>query len=171
MQKEILPLADSEFALYAVTGVSLLFSGVTTILLFKVSNNKVAAEKAETRIRALEDKFLELRTQVSPVWLAAQSKMIEELHHPNPKYAEMDGLLEKLDNNTLLPPERARLKVLALLRAVDFDPEITDLQRASALILGSVMDKVVIEKEALKTTPALIETGKETDGNPDQVIR
>ena len=89
-----------------------------------------------------------LSTQVSPLWARVQSQIASELHHPHPRYAEMDKLLEKLEAkpDELDDVERARLKTLLLERSIDMHEDITDSQRSSAKLMIGVMDKVLIEK-------------------------
>jgi hypothetical protein len=103
----------------------------------------------EASIVAINSRLDILATQVSPLWARVQSQIANELHHPNLRYAEMDKLLEKLESLDITSEERARLKELLLQRSVDTHSDIDDDQRSSALIMVSVMGKVLKEtKEA-----------------------
>jgi hypothetical protein len=88
-----------------------------------------------------------LKTQMSPLWARVQAQISSDLHHPNPRYFEMDMLLEKLEALTITDGERIRLKILLNERAQDMHPDISDSQRNSAEIMSRVMDKVLAEAE------------------------
>lgn len=89
-----------------------------------------------------------LDTQMSPLWATVQARISEDLHHPHPRYFEMDRLLEALENMTISVSGRSRLKVLLHERSVDMHPDITEAQRRSAKAMIPVMDLVVIEAES-----------------------
>lgn len=107
---------------------------------------KQTSARNALEIEKIKATLAELGFQVKPMWERVQRQLSEDLHHPNPKYKEMDGLLEKMDANDLNITETERLKILAAARSKDMAPEITDSQRASATILATVMDKVLEEK-------------------------
>src|ERR1700719_3058349 len=78
-------------------------------------------------IRAMELQLNTVSTQMSPLWAQVQARIAAELHHPHPRYKEMDKLLERLETkpSTITNGERVRLKELLSLRAVDTHPDIT----------------------------------------------
>jgi hypothetical protein len=81
-----------------------------------------------------------LQTQVSPLWARVQAQISSDLHHPRIRYAEMDGLLEKLEALTITQRERDRLKVLLNERATDMHEDITDDQRKKAKLMIDIME-------------------------------
>jgi hypothetical protein len=107
------------------------------------------------RLRDLEDKMAIVTTQVSPLWKQVESRIAAELHHPHPRYAEMDQLLEQLEARPLQLSDasRLRLKELLSLRAVDTHPDITPQQRSSAALMLGVMDKVLEETAMAADAP------------------
>jgi hypothetical protein len=110
--------------------------------------------KINTKLTDQAIQIAELKTQVSPLWAQVQARISSDLHHPNPRYYEMDGLLEKLEALTINPAERARLKVLLLERSNDHHPDITEEQRKKAGLMAQIMDMVVLEAK-----------GKDEDGD------
>jgi len=98
-----------------------------------------------TKMAMMEKSIIRLETQVSPLWANVQTQIARDLHHPHPRYFEMDKLLEKLEALTITPQERARLKVLLQERSVDMHADITDSQRTKAELMLKVMDIVVLE--------------------------
>ena len=108
------------------------------------------------RIRAMELQLNTVSTQMSPLWAQVQARIAAELHHPHPRYKEMDKLLERLETkpSTITNGERVRLKELLSLRAVDTHPDITPQQRSSAALMLGVMDKVQ-EETAIATDHAV----------------
>jgi hypothetical protein len=86
-----------------------------------------------------------LETQMSPLWSRVQARISSDLHHPHPRYFEMDRLLEKLEALTITMEERQRLKVLLLERSTDTHVDITDAQRKSAKAMIPIMDMVLLE--------------------------
>lgn len=116
----------------------------------KVSADSTAATARHSeRLDAVEKQLAQMDFKITPMWAKVQRQISEDLHQPHPRFKEMDGLLEKLDNETIdnYPGDRTKLKKLLLERSVDMDPEITDSQRASAAIMATVMDKVVAENK------------------------
>ncbi|MGC2234271.1 MAG: hypothetical protein WBA09_22410 [Candidatus Acidiferrum sp.] len=99
-----------------------------------------------------QDKEIEiLKTKISPLWMQVQARISSDLHHPSPRYLEMDALLEKLEALTITDEERTRLKVLLEERSTDMHAEINDEQRAKAKLMIGVMDLVL--DEARETKP------------------
>jgi len=97
------------------------------------------------RVRTMETTIAQLDTKVGPLWAQVQSKVAQELHHDDPKYAEMDKLLEQLINLTLTPENRSRLKTLLIARTTD--PHVSDEEQKSAQLMLLTMDKVVTESQ------------------------
>ena len=95
----------------------------------------------------------ELKTQVSPLWAKVQAQISADLHHPNPRYFEMDKLLEKLEALTISHEERERLKELLLERSLDMHEDITDEQRQKAQLMIQVMALVLMEAKDAKDIP------------------
>ena len=106
-----------------------------------------AVVRMNSRQAAMALALAKLEVQVSPMWATVQARMSSDLHHPHPRYARMDSLLEKLDNLTITIEERGELKELALARSVDMHEDITESQRMSALALIPLMDLVLLEAE------------------------
>ena len=106
-----------------------------------------AIRDLDLRLDAIEKDVARLGTQMSPLWARVQKQIAGELHHPHPRYKEMDTLLEELEALTISEAGRKRLKELLLLRSVDTHADITPEQRLSAKILISVMDKVLAEAQ------------------------
>jgi hypothetical protein len=105
-------------------------------------NSKLSEQEKEIAI---------LKTQISPLWMRVQARISADLHHPHPRYLEMDILLEKLDSLSISNVERSRLKVLLEERSTDTSHEINDEQRAKARLMIGVMDLVLDEaKEGAK---------------------
>jgi len=97
------------------------------------------------RIRALEVEQAKQAIQLSPLWARVQAQISSDLHHPHPRYLEMDTLLEELESLTITPSQRNRLKILLFERSTDMHPDITDSQREKAKLMIVVMDMVVAE--------------------------
>lgn len=110
---------------------------VTAVLAYCL---RINARQTEQAIQ-----IAELKLQMSPLWARIQAQISADLHHPHSRYAEMDGLLEKLDSLTILPEERTRLKVLLIERSEDMHKDITESQRQSAKMMIPLMDLVMIE--------------------------
>lgn len=99
------------------------------------------------RVAVLEQEVAILKTQMSPLWSSVQSQIARDLTHPHPQFAEMDELLQRLENLTITDAERVRLGLLLEERILSTDPEISEDERASAKLLKGVMKKVLKEKE------------------------
>lgn len=95
------------------------------------------------RMRTLETTVATLDTKVGPLWSQVQSRVAQELHHDDPKYAEMDHLLEELIALRISEPDRSRLRKLLTDRSTD--PLVTEAEHKSAQLMLLTMDKVVIE--------------------------
>jgi hypothetical protein len=124
--------------------VTTLIVGVVIVILTAILAYTV---RINDRQREQGEDIATLKTQISPLWQMVQAKITKDLHHPHPRYLEMDTLLEKLDALTITDNERLRLKVLLKERAQDMHADITPEQRISAEILLPVMDRVVMEIE------------------------
>jgi hypothetical protein len=98
-----------------------------------------------TQMTDLRLEVRELKTQVSPLWAKVQAQISSDLHHPHPRYLEMDKLLEKLESLKITNLERVRLKVLLFERSTDMHEDITNDQREKALLMIKVMDMVLVE--------------------------
>lgn len=124
-------------------------------LYFQLRKGREQVREEDRKWKAqIEADMVQLKTQMSPLWAQVQSRIAAELHHPHPRYAEMDKLLERLETVPLQmsPAERDRLKELLRLRSLDMHPDITPGQRSSAVLMLGVMDKV-LEESALKDNP------------------
>jgi len=97
------------------------------------------------RIDALTVSTAKLETQISPFWASVQLQISKDLHHPNPRYHEMDDLLEKLEALTISPEERERLKALLVERSSDTHEDISEDQRKKASLMIPLMDMVTEE--------------------------
>jgi hypothetical protein len=97
------------------------------------------------RIDALAVSTAKLETQISPFWASVQLQISKDLHHPNPRYHEMDDLLEKLEALTISPEERERLKALLVERSSDTHEDISEDQRKKASLMIPLMDMVTEE--------------------------
>jgi hypothetical protein len=104
------------------------------------------------QFKALQLQVAKMDVQISPLWARVQAQIAADLHHPHPRYAEMDTLLESLDALTITPVQRDRLKVLLAARAVDMHADISEDQRKKASIMIAVMDLVVDEAKAPPAT-------------------
>ena len=98
------------------------------------------------RLDAVEHMVTELQTKVSPLWAAVQSRIITDLTHPHPQFAEMDDLLTKLDALELTAKESARLNVLLEKRITSNDPAVSDEEKESAKLMRGVMAKAISER-------------------------
>lgn len=122
---------------------------VSAVIAYLVRVN--AAKRDEIKhlrldVEELKRSMATVNTQMSPLWARVQAQIAADLHHPNPRYAEMDGLLETLDALSITPDERSRLKVLLLERSKDMHEDISEEQRKKAAFMVTVMDMVLAEK-------------------------
>jgi hypothetical protein len=122
-----------------VSGFGIVLSAI--VVFFRTMN---------AQITTLRESVIELKTQVSPLWARVQSQISSDLHHPHPRYFEMDKLLEKLEAMTISDGERARLKVLLMERSTDMHEDITEDQRKKASLMIQVMDMVLLETSEAK---------------------
>jgi hypothetical protein len=97
------------------------------------------------RVGKLVNDVSTLQTQMSPFWASVERIVSKDLHHPSPRYAEMDGLLEKLAALTITDDERERLKALLIERSTDTHEDITENQRTKASIMIPLMTLVLDE--------------------------
>src|ERR1700733_4419175 len=111
--------------------------GTTAMLAYFRRLNNLILKQAESITR--------LETQVKPLWARVQRQISKDLHHPDAKFHEMDTLLERLEDLTILPEERVRLKTLLIDRSVDMHPDVSDEQRKKAKLMIGVMELVVLE--------------------------
>src|ERR1043166_993086 len=88
------------------------------------------------KIVQVDRRLTELRGVVSPLWSRIQSQIASQLHHPHPRYAEMDTLLELLEMETIDAEGRARLKDLLAQRSVDMHEDISPSQRSAAALMS-----------------------------------
>jgi hypothetical protein len=132
---------------------SLLVSVVGAVLTaaFVVLSNINKQQKEE--LKAMRNAIAELNknmaivnAQMSPLWARVQAQIVADLHHPDPRYHEMDALLEKLEAGKLADSDRDRLEVLLLERSIDLHRDITPEQRAAAAYMITVMRKVLVER-------------------------
>jgi hypothetical protein len=101
--------------------------------------------RLQATVRDMATSIAKLEIQMSPMWQRLQSQFSSDLHHPEPRYAEMDALLEKLEALTITNGERLRLRYLLLQRSTDTD--VTEEQRTKAAMMIQIMKMVLIEKE------------------------
>jgi hypothetical protein len=120
------------------------FSVILAALLMYVHN-------LNNDVVTLKQQVIKLETQVSPMWAKVQAVISADLHHPDQRYHEMDGLLEKLEALTITVGERERLEVLLIERSQDMHPDISQEQRENAGLMIQVMKKVLKEAVLTKT--------------------
>jgi hypothetical protein len=104
------------------------------------------------------------------LWARVQAQIAQDLHHPNPRYTEMDGLLEKLDNLTITLDERDRLKVLLAERSKDMHEDIGQQQREKASFMITVMDMVLAEKAINDAGDSAVARVAKIEAQPDLKI-
>jgi len=109
------------------------------------------------RIRSLEITVAETKVQVSPLWAQVQNKIAQELHHDDPRYAEMDRLLEDLIALRISSENRVQLKKLLQERAAD--PSVTPEEQKSAKLMIAVMEKVITESRNSANVTGTEQTG------------
>ena len=146
------PLSEPIFNSVMLVVLTAVLAFVSTLYL-KARGDKARLVKENDEWKAkVETALTTLGTQMSPLWAQVQARIASELHHPHPRYKEMDGLLEKLETKptTISMEERTELKGLLGQRAVDMHPDITPQQRSSAALMLGVMDKV-LEETAIAT--------------------
>jgi hypothetical protein len=120
---------------------------IIAVFSFGLSAMAIFLRSLNSQVGALRGDVRELNTKVAPFWARVQQQMSTDLHHPHPRYAEMDGLLEELEALVITPEKRLRLKQLLVERSNDFHEDITDDQRSTAILMVRVMDKTLIEAE------------------------
>lgn len=111
--------------------------------------------RQDTRLSKLEMKVSNQAVKIEPLWKRVQDQISNELHHPDPRFAEMDELLEQLENLSISVTGRERLKVLLVERSSDM--EVRQGQRNAAVLMLTVMEKAVLDdvarSEASKLEP------------------
>jgi hypothetical protein len=154
------PLANS----LIITFVGSCLAAVFTLWLNVNKQRKVeleairhTAKEQSELIAALTTKLEIVNTQMSPLWARVQAQIVADLHHPNPRFKEMDDLLEGLGRDELSVVEYERLEVMLGERAVDMHPDITKEQRAAAAyMVTSVMPNVIKEKAEAKAAETAV---------------
>jgi hypothetical protein len=137
-------------------------SGFTSLLVMLYLN-------ISGRLRLMEIGLATVNTQVSPLWAQVQSKVAQELHHDDPRYAEMDGLLERLIALKITTAERARLKQLLVQRVVD--PTVGAEEQKSAKLMIAVMEKVLVEATTISDKLANVAIAFILGSGPISVLR
>lgn len=94
---------------------------------------------------ALLARIVALETKVDVFWQAVQADMIKLLHHPYPERAELDRLLDRLQDKTITDGERTRLRELltAIRDASPASPppfRIDPAEQVAAVFLLHTMD-------------------------------
>lgn len=115
-----------------------------------------AIDKIKDRQESMERQILTLDFPVKLLWAKAQGHAADALHHPEPRFKEMDDLLDKLSlkgldrNGDILPmteKDTARLKELLLHRSTDMSEDVTHYEREQAKIMPVLMDNKLIEEQ------------------------
>lgn len=158
----------SEQLIGFMAGFALLIAGwCFTVYMRSVDRRATVTEKMELRIVELERQVLTLDFPVKLLWAKAQQNAADALHHPKPRFKEMDDLLDKLNlkdinqNGDILPmtdADTARLKELLFHRTTDMSEGVTDYEREQAKIMPILMDnKIIEEQKGTGTTPLNVE--------------
>jgi len=132
---------------FLLAGFSATLGLVYTLYVQAKKDRKEAEDALLVWKQDIDKQLTVLNTQVTPLWATVQAKLTADLHHPHPRYLQMDKLLEKLDTLTISDDERIVLKELLVKRSVDTHEDITEGQRESALLLLGVMKKVLTEAD------------------------
>ncbi len=111
------------------------------------ARNVISIDELIKRTNEQDRQIVILQSQISPFWSAVQTKIAEDLHHPEPEFAEMDNLLEQLESLTITEGGRTKLKGLLVERSDATHPAIKPSERGSAQLMLSVMEKVLTEAE------------------------
>lgn len=113
--------------------------------------DSVNKQRAEDRIKidGLVADVRALQMQTAPFWQAMQNKLIDDLTHPDVKFAEMDELLARLEALAITPEETERLVHLLHHRIDSGDPEVSEDEKESAEIMILVMGKVISEAKQI----------------------
>jgi hypothetical protein len=158
---------------------SLVIAAFTVILgavvaFFVRINARKQAELKQLRedIEELKRSMATVNTQMSPLWARVQAQIAQDLHHPNPRYAEMDALLEQLDSLKITTDERARLKILLVERSKDLHVDISQEQREKAAFMVTVMDMVLAEKAVADAADSAVQRIATIEGAvPIEVVK
>lgn len=139
---------------YINTFLLFIMGTAVTVILHRQNASKIDREKAETRIRGLEDRLAQAEFRVTPLWEKVQQQLVDDLHHPHSKHLETDLLLEKLNALTINNLERDRLKELLVERSVD--PTVSEAEKKSAELMIYVMERVLLEATVAPTEVSLV---------------
>lgn len=133
--------------------VTAVVSFVASWFWFKKANQRADLQKQDERIDAdrsrieqLEKQLAALTQNVLPISAAFQAILIKQLTHFHTP--ELDGLLVKLEQNTLTAEEDARLAVLLKQRTQDMGELIDDSERDAAAMVLLVNRRVRAETAA-----------------------
>jgi len=80
---------------------------------------------------AAENRMTAIETKVGTMWKVMELKLVEMLHHPDPKYSRADHLLEQYTKGCLTHDERQQL--IHLMRERSRDPEVERYERVASL--------------------------------------
>ncbi len=109
-------------------------------------------DEMDQKIQRNQEAVIALQTTAatqSPFFTELQSRLIDSLHHPDPRKAELDALLEKLKALRLDAPELQRLQVLLREQALDpTDPVQQKQSHALLAIMPLVLDEAKEDIEA-----------------------
>jgi hypothetical protein len=105
--------------------------------------------RINTRQSDSDIRIAKLEVQISPLWARVQRQISSDLHHPHPRYQEMDVLLEHLESLTITKEERVRLNQLLLERSTDMHEDITEDQRQKAKLMIEVMKLTLRETSGI----------------------
>lgn len=142
-----------DYALITVFTIAFVVGGMAVSYLFQKAN-------INTRSIAV------LSAQINPFWARVQEQAASDLHHPHPRYAETDALLEKLERSAISIPDLDRLKALLQDRSVDTHEEITPKQRLEAkIMISGLMELVVIEAASPRSM------GQKQPGDGDRIAK
>jgi hypothetical protein len=108
-------------------------------------DNLIAEQNA--RIRSLE---LDMARQQSPLMKQVQDLLSAGLHHPDPRHARKDRLLEKLDKTTLSAADLPEL--VAILDEQIANPKTPSNEIEAAKALKAIMPLVVKEQALVDKT-------------------
>ncbi len=92
------------------------------------------------RIEALELAVVEIKTPVDLLWAVVQAKLVKDLTHPSPQFHEMDYLMRDYKAQILDEKGKDRLAMLIDARIISTDPEVTEEEKISALLMKDVLE-------------------------------
>lgn len=114
---------------------------LAALMIFMLNALLASGRKRDEKLEQIEKRLTQTEFQVTPLWAKVQKQLSEDLHHPEAKHEEMDGLLEKLEGLTITKGETARLKELLIDRTTD--ESVPKSEQDSASVMAIVMDKVL----------------------------